>query len=256
MHCQCTLTFGLPQIIGRLRRPGTCVLFTTVAQLNSIICSDKDVRAKEMAQVIITSRASASLAADCFKLCDGIGQTSAVSDTTDSVFQYDVFKQYCQSLCVQITEIAQDGCCTFCLIIGNREPHSHITANCPWNKKTCSKCFQTGHNRSHCMNDACRIPAGFCVMCLLPVDSVYGIHSGRYGRECANELRDCLKPIVSLLYHSQTLRVMVNAARMMWSPTNPKPLTFMEYWNWLWLESDDHIYGILKVLHAVLHCAP
>ena len=106
------------------------------------------------------------------------------------------------------------------------------------------------------MNDACRIPAGFCVMCLLPVDSVYGIHSGRYGRECANELRDCLKPIVSLLYHSQTLRVMVNAARMMWSPTNPKPLTFMEYWNWLWLESDDHIYGILKVLHAVLNCAP
>ena len=32
---------------------------------------------------------------------------------------------------------------------------------------------------------------------------MYGVHSGRYGSECTNDMRDCLKPLLTLLFSSR-----------------------------------------------------
>ena len=253
----------MQQIYGRLRMPGTCTIFTTITQLNFIVRNSGSDSAREMAQVIIDSRTKRSLALDCCNVCDGLDKISIGeacigakptlgAGSTGFVFQIEELRRFCHSLQLQVCELHVDGACTFCNIVGNQDPYSHTNSLCPWIKKTCNKCFQTGHNRNHCENEARKLPHGFCVMCLMPVNSVYGLHSGRYGMECTSELRDCLKPIVTLLFYSQNLQIMLDAANMLWTPSNPKPQTFSEYWNWLWLETEDHIYGILKVLNAVV----
>lgn len=241
-------------MMGRLRRPGTCTLITTIARLRQIIHSTYPDPAKEMAELIISSRATDSLAAACFNLCDGVDAAGSVAvSICDSgvAFNFQEFKQFCQSLNVWITELSTDGTCTFCSIVGNQDPHSHNSSCCPWSKNICNKCFQPGHNRTYCTKEACKIAVGFCVMCLLPVDGVYELHSGRYGQDCKHEMCDCLKPIVSLIYHNTSLKIVVDAARILWPPSRPRPSTFGQYWDWLWLDSGDHIYGILRVLDAV-----
>jgi hypothetical protein len=226
-------------------------------ELNYILATSLSESAREMAEVIIASRVNNSLALDCFNICDGLDEKSIVETrivpgSTGFVFGIDALKKFCHSLKVQVSEMHVEGVCTFCNIIGNQDAHSHTNSDCPWSKKTCNKCFQTGHNRKHCQNAALKIPQGFCVMCLMPVHTVYEIHSGRYGMDCTSELRDCFKPIVTLLFYSQSLQIMQVASKMLWSPSNPKPSTFTEYWQWLWLETEDHIYGILKVLNAIV----
>lgn len=253
----CKLRILIQQIFGRLRIPGTCTVFTTIGQLQYIANHNSSKSAKEMAQVIIDSRSTNSLALNCFNICDGIdrmriGEAGSMPGSIDVAFQIDALKRFCQSLRLQVSELHVEGGCTFCNIIGNQDARSHSNSDCPWSKKTCNKCFQTGHNRAHCQNEACKIPHGFCVMCLMPVNAVYDLHSGRYGRDCKGELRDCLKPIVTLLFYSNSIPIIRKASEMLWSPSNPRPQTFNEYWEWLWVETDDHLYGILQVLNAVV----
>jgi len=244
------------QIMGRLRKAGTCTIFTTTKRLQYITGNFKE-SAKEMAGLILSSRATNSLAAACFDVCDGVdAAASSVAVSVGTVaFNLPEFRRFCQSLLVRVDEFQAAGACTFCSIIGNRLVSSHINSDCPWNKNICNKCFQPGHNRSHCRNKACIVPDGFCVMCLMPVHEVYSTHSGRYGTECTSPLRDCFKPIVCLLYHNASLKVTFDAAKILWPPSNPKPATFKAYWDWLWHDSGDRIYGILKTLDAVMQSA-
>lgn len=88
-------------------------------------------------------------------------------------------------------------------------------------------------------------------MCLMPVDPVYGVHSGRYGIECTNDMRDCLKPLLTLLFSSRLYPILNQAADRLWSEQG-RHAFFSEFWAWLWVHNGDHVYGILKVLGAIL----
>lgn len=244
------------QMLGRLRQPGTCIVFTTVDGLEAIIQGNGNEFAVEIARLILSRRGPGELQGSITDIMDGtILSGITVARTSSSQFRYDVFRQFCQSLVSLVSQMHVEGSCLFCSIMGNKASR-HDNTNCPWSKKTCNKCFTPGHNRSHCHSQACKIPAGFCVMCLMPVHAVYGIHSGRYGTECSGELRDCMKPIVTLLFYSSDYFLPLNkASNIIWSSATPKPDTFEEYWRWLWNEDDGHIYGILQVLNAVVKCA-
>jgi hypothetical protein len=247
------------QMLGRLRQPGTCIVFTTVDGLETIIKSNKNEFAVEIARLILCKRGPRELQDSITDIMDGVnGSTPSgitVARTGSPTFRFDVFRQFCHSLVSKISQMNVEASCLFCSIMGNKAT-GHVNSNCPWSKNTCNKCFTPGHNRSHCHAEACKIPAGFCVMCLMPVHAVYGIHSCRYGRECSGELRDCMKPLVTLLfYSSEYLLPLKEASSILWSSTRPKPETFEEYWCWLWKEDNDRVYGILQVLNVVIRCA-
>lgn len=168
-------------------------------------------------------------------------------------FRFDMFQQFCQSLVSQLSVMQNGASCLYCDIMGNKKTADHSSVDCPWTKKTCNKCYTPGHNRSNCAFKACVVPKGFCVMCLLPVHAVYGMHSGRYGMECSSELRDCIKPLITLLYYRADSNMTLHkTAQILWHPQHPKPSSFQEYWQWLWQEGGDHVYGILKFIHALI----
>jgi hypothetical protein len=243
------------QIMGRLRQPGTCTLFTTSRDLAFIVENNRNSFAIEMASLILAHRSAGTLASAIFDVIDGNTEShNVVPRATHSEFRFDMFQRLCQSLVAQVAVMHEESSCLYCYILGNKG-YAHANVDCPWSKKTCNKCFTPGHNRTHCRTEACIVPQGFCVMCLMPVHSVYGIHSSRYGKECSGELRDCMKPLVTLLYHSSGSHVILHAvSQFLWSPKCPKPPTFTQYWAWLWHESGDHVFGILKLLHALVQC--
>jgi hypothetical protein len=94
------------------------------------------------------------------------------------------------------------------------------------------------------------VPSGFCVMCLMPVHEVYEMHTGRYGRECTNDLKDCIKPLLITLYYSRRHVPIEKVAALLWP--SGRPDSFMEFWAFLWSHDGDQVYGILKVLAAFM----
>ena len=92
-------------------------------------------------------------------------------------------------------------------------------------------------------------------MCLMPVHDVYGVHPGRFGMECQNDMKDCLKPLLITLFYSRRNENIEKAAAILWpdhSVNGGRPATFKEFWDWLWIDNGDHVYGILKVLAALI----
>ena len=88
-------------------------------------------------------------------------------------------------------------------------------------------------------------------MCLMPVSEVFESHSGRYGMECKNALKDCIKPLLITLYYSRCHISIETTAALLWLHGR-RPATFMEYWTWMWSHDGDHVYGILTVLAAIM----
>ena len=87
----------------------------------------------------------------------------------------------------------------------------------------------------------------------MPVDPIYGVHTGRYGAECNNEMRDCLKPLIRLLFRSRLHPILNQVADRLWG-VQGRHAFFAQYWAWLWVHSGDHVPGVLKVLEALLDC--
>ena len=246
------------QATGRLRQAGPCTIFTTKGDLEAIMHNPHNACACEMAQIILNNREAASLQDAIYEVMDTAAAGAPIDmgkpEPSMAQFRFDIFQQFCFGLQRAVSELQKDGTCSFCRILGN-SAQGHVNKDCPACKLLCNRCFRPGHNRQGCSMEACKIPSGFCVMCLMPVDAVYGVHSGRYGKECHNEMRDCLKPLVTLLFWSKQHAVINEVAHMLWSETlSSKPATFHEYWEWLWSDSNDRVYGILKVLNAVIQC--
>jgi hypothetical protein len=244
--------------MGRLRQAGTCIIFTTGDDLRAIILKRFSAHACEMAELVLENRTAGSLQDAIYKVMDApieAKEGEGAGEDAPATFRYDVFQHFCVQLQRQVAELQDGGSCSFCKIMDRPEATQHVNRDCPACKRICGGCFELGHNRQSCKSNHRRIAGGFCVMCLMPVQSVYGIHSSRYGKECSGELRDCMKPLVTLLYHSSGSHVILHAvSQFLWSPKCPKPPTFTQYWAWLWHESGDHVFGILKLLHALVQC--
>jgi hypothetical protein len=270
--------------MGRLRQPGTCTVFTSVSALSAIEKGD-NAHASEMASVLLRNRTSRLLKSALSELLDHNSTPEAASPTTAPAvpavpvrapacpsFRFDVFVRYCQSLHMRIAEFARTDACSYCAIVGKVTDHAN--SNCPVAKGLCNKCYYPGHNRyqftctmrfcdsevydqscrlsrNYCNGEAWKVPAGFCIMCLMPVHEVYELHSGRYGMECKNELKDCIKPLLITLYYSRCHILIEQLAAMLWP--SGRPVSFRAYWTFLWSHDGDHVYGILKVLAAFMN---
>jgi hypothetical protein len=213
-----------------------------------------------MAEIVLDNRTAGSLQEAIYNVMDApmeAREGEGTGDDAPATFRYDVFQHFCVQLQRQVAELHDDSSCSFCKIMDSLEATRHVNKDCPSCKQICNGCYELGHNRQSCKNNHRRLPRGFCVMCLMPVDSVYGVHTGRYGLECTNGMKDCLKPVVALLFWAPRNAVVIKVSQLIWPEGSySKPATFGEYWDWLWTDSKDHVYGILKVLNAVIQCVP
>jgi hypothetical protein len=256
--------------MGRLRQPGTCTVFTSVNSLMTIL-NRNNPHATEMANVILEHRTSPALKSALSQLLDKSIQSGSKSFNAAGAeigshfasFRFDVFARYCQSLHLQIAEFTKADTCTYCSILCNA--NNHTKSDCRAAKGLCNKCYYPGHNRcklghklnpglhssnlvfrNYCKAEACLVPSGFCVMCLMPVHEVYELHTGRYGMQCTNDLKDCIKPLLITLYYSRRHVSIEKVAALLWP--RGRPDSFMAFWTFLWSHDGDQVYGILKVL--------
>ena len=91
------------QIMGRLRQPGTCTLFTTSSDLAYIVENNRNSFAIEMASLVLAHRSAGTLASAIFDVIDGNTEsTNVVTRAIHSEFRFDVFQRFCQSLVAEV----------------------------------------------------------------------------------------------------------------------------------------------------------
>lgn len=153
---------GLVQAMGRLRQPGICTIFTTIASLLNIVGGsypEYSMQAKETAQLLIDNRNPADLKAALSKLLDtsetashvGVhaGSDAVVGMPTPqfSSVCFNDFQYFCQSIQMHIAELATQKQCMYCLILNYADAGQHKNQDCPKTKGMCNRCFTPGHNR-------------------------------------------------------------------------------------------------------------
>jgi len=136
--------------MGRLRQPGTCTIFTTYSDLQTLSNGDNRY-AREMAQLLLNHRhperfkdaMSSILDTDaCLPLASQIPGTEEQPH-----FRFEVFQTYCHGLQAHVAELSQAGSCTFCVLLGKQDLKNHKNKDCPIAKSSCNKCYQQGHVR-------------------------------------------------------------------------------------------------------------
>ena len=131
--------------MGRLRQPGTCTIFTTLVDLQSL-SNGTNSYAREMADLLAQHRSPAAFKDAISDVLDNEGTTPHTGSTVGQApFRFDIFQTFCHGLQVQVAELAQGGTCTFCVLLGRKDPKPHLNKDCPIAMSGCNRCYQTGH---------------------------------------------------------------------------------------------------------------
>jgi hypothetical protein len=136
---------SLVQAMGRLRQPGICSIFTSLAGLRSIIWSKSDVfgpKAKEAARLLIDHQSGQSLKTALAKLLDtplSCGVT--VPGSQFAPVRFKEWQFHCQSLQLQIAQVAAANHCMYCLVMKKETADKHSNRDCPETKNMCNRCY-------------------------------------------------------------------------------------------------------------------
>jgi hypothetical protein len=142
---------SLVQAMGRLRQPGICSIFTSLAGLRNIVWSRSNVfsqKTKEAAQLLIDNQSGQTLKSALAKLLDTpISCGAVVPNTQFSPVRFKEWQYHCQSLQLQIAQLAVGNHCMYCLVMKKEGADKHGNRECPETKGMCNKCYTPGHNR-------------------------------------------------------------------------------------------------------------